>query len=191
MYPRHTGSPCFAEQSRLYTFMLLTLVTLLPAGLASAQDEKARNNAQNTNEEQQLLKLINQERSKQELQPLVLNDKLNKAARDWSVYMAEHDHFDHLGPDGTTPRQRAKQAGYPDISGWENIYYGEGSFGTAARTFAAWMNSPGHKANMLNEDLNEVGLGVATNSSGAKYWTLLGGIGKNVKAPENREPAND
>ncbi len=156
-------------------FLLMTMATCLLAGSATAQDKKER---------QQLLDLINQERTKQEMKPLVMNDKLNQAAQDWSAYMAENDYFDHLGPDGTTPQQRAEQAGYADLAGWENIYYGEGNLGKAAKTFDAWMKSPGHKANMLNQDLNEVGLGVATNSSGTKYWTLLAGIGKNVAAPK-------
>ncbi|TWT60755.1 CAP domain-containing protein [Rubinisphaera italica] len=139
-------------------------------------------------EQQQLLNMINQERAKQNMQPLAMNDKLTKAAQDWSKYMADNDYFNHLSPDGTTPQQRAQQAGYPDFSGWENIYAGGGDLGKPANTFDGWMNSPGHKANMLKADLNEVGLGVAVNSTGVKYWTLLAGIGKNVKAPMANKP---
>ncbi|TWT60754.1 CAP domain-containing protein [Rubinisphaera italica] len=121
-----------------------------------------------------LLKLINAERTRMNIHSLSWNDKLTTAAQNWSKYMADNNHFSHVAPDGTTPDKRAAQAGYTDRAGWENIAEGTA---TPQQTYQMWMNSPGHKAIMLSPELNEVGLGVAPNAQGFKYWTLLGGAG--------------
>lgn len=122
-----------------------------------------------------LLKLINDERTRIGIHSLAWNDKLTNAAQDWSKYMADNNYFNHTAPDGTTPDKRARQAGYVARAGWENIAEGQS---TPQQTFDSWMNSPGHKAIMLNRELNEVGLGIAPNAEGIKYWTLLCGAGQ-------------
>ncbi|MCA8997128.1 MAG: CAP domain-containing protein [Planctomycetaceae bacterium] len=127
-----------------------------------------------------LLTQINVSRASMGMRPLNMNPILTRVAQDWSNYMATNNYFNHLSPDGTTPQQRAQQAGYKGNGGWENIAAGQN---TAQETFNSWMNSDGHKANMLNRDLNEVGIGIATNGQGVKYWTMLAGIGSHSSTP--------
>jgi len=70
--------------------------------------------------------------------------------------MAARNYFSHDSPDGTTPSDRAEAAGYPDPSG-ENLARG---YPDAGSVIEAWMNSAGHRANILNCDSKAIGAGV-------------------------------
>jgi uncharacterized protein YkwD len=80
--------------------------------------------------------------------------------------MAARGFFDHTDPDGATPWDRAEKAGISDLGG-ENIARGQAD---AAAVMEAWMNSPGHRANILNCDFKTLGVGVHFGSGGP-WWT--------------------
>ncbi|WP_055693111.1 CAP domain-containing protein [Streptomyces prasinopilosus] len=114
----------------------------------------------------QVLELVNQERAKVGCSPVVANSSLTTLATAFSKDMAARGFFDHTDPDGDTPWDRAAAAGISELGG-ENIARGQA---TAADVMEAWMNSPGHKANILNCDFKTLGVGVHFGSGGP-WWT--------------------
>ncbi|MGW6295388.1 CAP domain-containing protein [Streptomyces sp. NPDC055058] len=114
----------------------------------------------------QVLRLVNQERAKVGCRPVAADNALAGLAKAFSDDMAERGFFDHTDPDGATPWDRAKEAGIADLGG-ENIARGQLD---AAAVMEAWMNSPGHKANILNCDFKTLGVGVHMGPGGP-WWT--------------------
>ncbi|MFD7133177.1 CAP domain-containing protein [Streptomyces sp. NPDC059894] len=114
----------------------------------------------------QVLKLVNEERSKVGCSALAANSALAGLAQSFSEDMAARGFFDHTDPDGATPWDRAAKAGISDLGG-ENIARGQAD---AAAVMEAWMNSPGHRANILNCDFTTLGVGVHFGSGGP-WWT--------------------
>jgi uncharacterized protein YkwD len=87
--------------------------------------------------------------------------------------MATNDYFSHTAPDGSTFVDRAVAAGYPrNEAGGENIAMG---YRTAADVMDGWMDSEGHRANILNCDFAAIGVGLARDSGGTPYWTQVFG----------------
>ncbi|NUT05960.1 MAG: hypothetical protein HOV76_21025, partial [Hamadaea sp.] len=121
--------------------------------------------------EKQMLALINAERAKAGCGAVVFNDKLAKAAEGHSADKAAQAYFSHTSLDGRTPRDRARAAGYQYASA-ENIAAGNA---TAKATMNQFMNSPGHKANILNCSHKAVGIGMAKGGPYRYYWTQLFG----------------
>ena len=99
--------------------------------------------------------LINAERAQHGCGPLALNPQLNQAAMRQSQAMAQQHFFDHKDPDGTTPGQRVRDTGYVFQMMGENI---EAGTDTAEEAVKVWMNSPGHRANILTCAYKETGL---------------------------------
>ncbi|MFE7930892.1 CAP domain-containing protein [Streptomyces sp. NPDC057456] len=114
----------------------------------------------------QVLKLVNEERAKVGCSAVSANSALSELAEAFSDDMAARGFFDHTDPDGATPWDRAAKAGISDLGG-ENIARGQAD---AAAVMEAWMNSPGHKANILNCDFKTLGVGVHLGSGGP-WWT--------------------
>ncbi len=112
---------------------------------------------------QQVLKLTNQERANAGCSALKLNSKLNAAAQSHSDDMAAKKYFSHDSQDGRSPFDRMSDAGYKFGAAAENIAQG---YGDAEAVVKGWMNSEGHKANILNCTYTEMGLGWDNN-----YWT--------------------
>ncbi len=118
----------------------------------------------------EVLTLVNQERAQAGCRPLTLSSKLTELSQDFSEEMAARGFFDHTDPDGKTPWDRADALGIGNLGG-ENIAEGQP---TARSVMDAWMNSPGHRANILDCDYHSIGIGVhyATGSqSGGPWWT--------------------
>lgn len=117
--------------------------------------------------ESAVLALVNEERAAAGCRALTANAKLSAAARAYSDTMARSGVMSHTGPDGSTMTSRVEAAGY----GWsrlgENIARGQAD---AAAVMNAWMNSPGHKANILNCDFREIGIGFHKGDDGP-WWT--------------------
>ncbi|MFB6831215.1 CAP domain-containing protein [Streptomyces hydrogenans] len=118
----------------------------------------------------QVLALVNTERAKAGCGALTANATLARAAQGHSDDMAARDFFDHTNPDGDGPGERVTAAGYPWSTYGENIAMGQT---TPEQVMEAWMNSPGHRANILNCDFKELGVGVHTD--GGPYWTQVFG----------------
>jgi uncharacterized protein YkwD len=116
--------------------------------------------------EAEVLKLVNEERAKVGCSALAANSSLTGLAEALSDDMAVRDFFDHTDPDGATPWDRAAKAGIADLGG-ENIARGQAD---AAAVMAAWMDSPAHRANILNCDFKTLGVGVHFAPSGP-WWT--------------------
>lgn len=103
-----------------------------------------------------LLSGTNQQRGANGKAGLALNSKLNSAAQAKASDMAQRDYWAHNTPDGKEPWVFFNQAGYKYTKAGENLAYG---FTTSAQTISGWMNSPAHKANMLDGEFTEVGFG--------------------------------
>jgi uncharacterized protein YkwD len=114
----------------------------------------------------QVLSLVNEERAKVGCSPVAANSALTDLAQSYSEDMAARGFFDHTDPDGRTPWDRAEKAGISNLGG-ENIARGQAD---AAAVMDAWMNSPGHRANILNCDFKTLGVGVEFGSGGP-WWT--------------------
>ncbi|MCP3766287.1 sigma-70 family RNA polymerase sigma factor [Streptomyces sp. MAR25Y5] len=109
-----------------------------------------------------VLALANTERAAAGCSPVTLDNRLNKAAQLHSEDMSANDYFSHTGQNGSSFVDRVTAQGYPS-PGAENIARGQSS---AASVMEAWMNSEGHRANILNCSLKTMGVGVVTSD-----WT--------------------
>jgi uncharacterized protein YkwD len=112
----------------------------------------------------EVLTLVNQARSDNGCDPLTEDDRLTAAARGHSDDMATQGYFSHTTPSGVTFDQRERAAGYPQPGG-ENIAQGQTS---AQQVMTDWMNSEGHRANILNCQFTAIGIGLDTDGW---YWT--------------------
>lgn len=121
------------------------------------------------------LQLHNQARRDRGLRTLCIHPALQKAARAHSADMINKDYFSHTSKDGRTAGQRLRQAGYNWRTYGENIAWGSGSRGAADPIFKSWMNSSGHRANILNGKFREVGIGIAVGNykgyNNTTMWT--------------------
>ncbi|MFD8270187.1 CAP domain-containing protein [Streptomyces althioticus] len=113
-----------------------------------------------------VLRLVNAERAKVGCSPVTADGALTALATAFSDDMADRGFFDHTDPDGDTPWDRAQAAGIGNLGG-ENIARGQAD---AEAVMEAWMNSPGHKANILNCDFKTLGVGVHMGPGGP-WWT--------------------
>lgn len=120
--------------------------------------------------EQYVLELVNRERKKAGVQPLAFDGDLNEAADAHGVWMIGADTFSHTGSGGSAPVDRMKAAGYAFTESWsaaENIAWASlrnpaGLRDEADLLHTNLMNSPGHRANILNGSLREIGIGFQT-----------------------------
>ena len=133
--------------------------------------------------EQTVLCLLNAERTKRGLSRLRDNDRLEKAADKHSKDMVSRGFFAHDTPAGASPSDRIRAAGYlKGARGWsvgENIAYGTGSLATPQSIVKGWMNSAGHRRNILHRGFEEIGVGLALGApgkggAGATYTTTFG-----------------
>jgi uncharacterized protein YkwD len=132
--------------------------------------------------------LLNRERSARNLKPLKNNSKLTRAAIAHSRNMVEQRFFEHESPDGRTPFERMLATEYvPKGATWtlgENIGWGTMTLAQPAALVKAWMDSPGHRQNILNGRFREIGIGIAigvplrdrslSGQPGATYTTDFG-----------------
>ncbi|MEO6392572.1 MAG: CAP domain-containing protein [Pyrinomonadaceae bacterium] len=124
--------------------------------------------------ETRALELINAERAKKGLKPLVLDSLLLQAARMHSQSMATKGFFNHVSPDGKTANERLKVLG---LHGWkamgENIAYNQGYDDPVAFAVEKWMESPLHRQNMLSPMWTSSAIGIATAADGRIFFTEL------------------
>ncbi|MGM9922939.1 MAG: CAP domain-containing protein, partial [Bacillus sp. (in: firmicutes)] len=117
--------------------------------------------------EQKVVELTNAERAKQGLKPLTLDVELSKVARIKSQDMKDKNYFDHNSPTYGSPFDMMKQFGISYKSAGENIAQGQQS---PEAVVQAWMNSQGHRENIMNASYTHIGIGhVADNN----YWTQM------------------
>ncbi|MCM2578768.1 CAP domain-containing protein [Streptomyces meridianus] len=117
-------------------------------------------------EEAEVLRLVNQERAQAGCSPVTADPGLGDLAGDFSEDMAVRSFFDHTDPDGNDPWDRARQRGIDNL-GAENIARGQPN---ARAVMDSWMQSEGHRANILNCDYRTLGVGLHT-ADGDHWWT--------------------
>jgi uncharacterized protein YkwD len=130
--------------------------------------------------------LINAQRARKQLAPLTENSLLDRAAELHSVDMAKRRYFEHTDPDGVHPDARIVQQGYPPILVGENLGWGETVKSKPAAMVSMWMQSPGHRANILEPGYREIGIGMAYGAPEAQpvpkqaaiYTTTFGAGGR-------------
>ena len=108
-----------------------------------------------------LLQMHNYERAKNGLNTLRINQKLNESATEKAIAMLQTNCWSHYCPNGQSPWEFFDDAGYLYFHAGENLAEG---FSTTESVINAWMNSPTHRANMLNDNFTEVGFGFANGS---------------------------
>ena len=109
---------------------------------------------------QSLLSTTNAQRLADSEAALTLDQQLTIAAETKAADMAKHNYWSHNSPDGKTPWSFIGASGYSYEEAGENLAYG---FNDAASTITGWMNSPEHRANILNNAYTQVGFGIATS----------------------------
>ncbi|MDQ0246656.1 putative YkwD family protein/spore coat assembly protein SafA [Bacillus fengqiuensis] len=120
--------------------------------------------------EQKVVQLTNQERAKYGLKPLVSDWELARVARFKSDDMRDKNYFSHTSPTYGSPFDMIKNFGITYRSAGENIAAGQK---TPEEVVQAWMNSSGHRANILNKDFTHIGVGYSKGGSYGVYWTQM------------------
>lgn len=124
-----------------------------------------------SDDEQAVINATNAERKKAKLTPLTPDPKLTEAARKHAANMANQDKLDHT-LDGKDLADRAKAAGYAFRRLGENIAWNQPTPNTVV---ASWMDSKGHRANILNAQFTHIGVAVAKNKKDEPYWVQVFG----------------
>ncbi|QQM45883.1 CAP domain-containing protein [Streptomyces liliifuscus] len=120
----------------------------------------------------EVVALTNAERAKAGLRPLAVDPLLTDAAQAHSADMVARAFYSHTSPDGSEPWHRAAAAGSTRRTIGENIACGQRS---AAEVVQGWMDSPGHRANILKPAFTHIGVGFEGGGSAGTYWTQLFG----------------
>ncbi len=146
-------------------------------GDSNSNDEKPENDntqndvvIENNSKASQILSLVNQERQARGLAKLTLDAKANKVAQVKAEDMAKKGYFSHTSPTYGSPFEMLKYFGVSYKAAGENIAKGQK---TAQSVMNGWMNSQGHKANILNSNYTKLGVGYAVDANGTPYWVQM------------------
>jgi len=120
--------------------------------------------------EDEVARLVNVERAKNGLPALTMNWELSRVARYKSQDMVNKNYFSHTSPTYGSPFKMMESYGIKFTSAGENIAYGQR---TPTEVMNGWMNSPGHRANILSPSYTQIGVGLAKTSNGVCYWTQM------------------
>ena len=120
--------------------------------------------------EDEVARLVNTERDRYGLPPLAKNREAARIARLKSQDMINNKYFSHNSPAYGSPFNMMENFGLKFSSAAENIAMGQKS---AAAVMKTWMNSPGHRANILSRTVTQIGVGAAKAANGTMYWTQL------------------
>jgi hypothetical protein len=153
----------------MHSSTFFTAAILLSAALINAYDPV------------KMLCLVNQQRSRSGLSPLGMSTQLENAAKEHSDDQAGMRSMTHDGSDGSSPGDRVERSGYDWRSVAENVAYG---YGDEEECMQEWMNSPGHRENILGQDYTHFGSAVGYAGSTPYYTQDFGGDGKNHNFPE-------
>jgi uncharacterized YkwD family protein len=118
----------------------------------------------------EVLRLVNEERKKQGLNELILNHTLNGVATKKAEDMRDNNYFSHQSPQYGSPFEMLQRFGVHYSSAGENIAAGQK---TAQNVMTDWMNSSGHRANILNKNYTELGVGYVEGGTYGTYWVQL------------------
>lgn len=121
--------------------------------------------------EWRMLKLLNRDRRQHGLKPVRMQEDLRHVARKHSLDMAQKDYFDHVNMKAQSPSDRLRLSGVTDVVSGENLAKIGGFPNPTQHAEVGLMNSPGHRANILNSLYNTVGIGVIQDKKGVYYFT--------------------
>lgn len=159
------------------TLVVPTFVEGAPSGLDQALSSGGLRTAQRLDPPKpqapspirQVLDLVNAERAARGLPAMVADQRLDLAAQRHSDDQAAMRRMSHTGSDGSTMVQRIDRVGFPWRSAAENVAYG---YPSASAVMAGWMNSTGHRLNILGPNTH-IGVGLAYGTDGLAYWTQV------------------
>jgi len=120
--------------------------------------------------EAEVIRLINIQRTNRGFSALTTNWQLSRVARYKSQDMINKGYFSHTSPTYGSPFTMMQNFGLKFSAAGENIAYGQK---TPQQVVTAWMNSPGHKANILSPAYTQTGVGAAKKADGTLYWTQM------------------
>ena len=120
--------------------------------------------------EYKIAALVNQARIAEGLPPLILDDRLFEAARLKSGDMRDRNYCGHQSPVYGSPFDMLGNLGIDYRRAGENVAMG---YHTPEKVMKGWMESPGHRSNIIGADYEKTGVGVVKDSSGTVYWTQL------------------
>jgi uncharacterized protein YkwD len=123
--------------------------------------------------EEQCLDEVNRVRKAHNLVPLELSEELLEVARNYSRRMAEEGFFAHNDPDGRTVRERVARANIRWHVIGENLAYSNGYVNPVAASMSGWMDSPGHRRNILDPEWRQTAIGVWISDNGTVYFTEI------------------
>ncbi|MED3727966.1 hypothetical protein HPB58_23125 [Priestia filamentosa] len=147
-------------------------VTKTAAAPTEKQTNAAENQAESSDSSQyaeQVVQLVNKEREKQGLKPVTLDKELSDVATKKSEDMKAKGYFDHTSPTYGSPFDMMKQFGIEYKSAGENIAKGQQ---TPEEVMNSWMNSDGHRKNILNPSFTHMGVGYVEDGN-STYWTQM------------------
>jgi uncharacterized protein YkwD len=125
-----------------------------------------------TAQELRAFELVNAERVKNGLRPLVWDAALTRMARLYSEKMASQNFFSHKAPDGEGLRERSRASGIVGFKRLgENLAYNKGFADAASCAVVGWMRSEGHREHILDGEFTRSGLGIARSADGRVYFT--------------------
>lgn len=139
-----------------------------PSTPSSAPSTTSQSNSSYASFQNQVIQLVNEQRAANGLKPLTANAQLANTATLKSEDMAKLNYFDHNSPTYGSPFDMMKKYGISYRTAGENIAMGQT---TPAQVMQGWMNSPGHRANILNSSFTQIGVGIAKNAQGQLIWT--------------------
>ena len=176
-FPRHLAATAVAAAIALAAPAGASASACADADLLPAADNLSRVAAST-------LCLLNEERAAQGLRPVTENAALTRASRDYSQLMVDQRFFAHESPAGTDVVDRVIRAGYLSAGegGWvvgENLAWAQGVLSSPRNVMKAWMESTGHRRNILSGDYEEIGVGVVLGTpvpgpAGATFTTDFG-----------------
>jgi uncharacterized protein YkwD len=118
----------------------------------------------------EVIAIVNEQRAASGLAPLASNTRLVAAAETHSADQAGRDRMSHTGSNGSSAGDRITAAGYSWRSWAENVAAG---YATAADVMNGWMNSPGHRNNILSSNATQIGVAAVASADGTVYWTMV------------------
>ena len=154
-----------ARIGRIWFAAVLLLTTLSAASPAFAETPANRDQLA-----ARVLELVNQERAREGLAPMAMNPNLTTAAQSYAETLSSGGCFEHTCGPVPNPGDRIRNTGYSGYNAWaENIAAGQR---TPEEVMKSWMNSPGHRANIMNPIYNEIGVGVSNGAAPYRiYWS--------------------
>lgn len=158
--------------------IVATIFLLISPKFAQSVEKKQECTLINLKDTNKVLQLINAERKKEKLPPLMMNNRLTSASFKKAQDMHDKNYWSHFAPDGTSPWYFIQQAGFNYNYAGENLAK---NFICSEDMVQAWMNSPTHRENIMRKEFNEIGITVGSTQEGRPLIVTMFGNEKNIQ----------